>query len=145
MQNICYANIDEPSVIPRYSAKQTARTFLFRVREYYSAGRYPSGIDLRLKSKRYKNGACQNLRLKIFATQTLTNLRFSPDEAQNKPPEHFLFGRFVLVPLVGVEPTRYRYHGILSPARLPISPQRQFNCLKIISYLKIKIKRFRAF
>ena len=30
-----------------------------------------------------------------------------------------------LVPLVGLEPTRYRYHWILSPARLPISPQRQ--------------------
>ena len=29
-----------------------------------------------------------------------------------------------LVPMVGVEPTRYRYHGILSPARLPIPPQR---------------------
>ena len=29
-----------------------------------------------------------------------------------------------MVPLVGVEPTRYRYHGILSPARLPIPPQR---------------------
>ena len=27
---------------------------------------------------------------------------------------------FGLVPVVGVEPTRYRYHGILSPARLPI-------------------------
>ena len=31
-----------------------------------------------------------------------------------------------MVPLVGVEPTRYRYHGILSPARLPIPPQRHF-------------------
>ena len=31
----------------------------------------------------------------------------------------------VMVPLVGVEPTRYRYHWILSPARLPISPQRR--------------------
>ena len=30
-----------------------------------------------------------------------------------------------LVPLVGLEPTRYRYHRILSPARLPVSPQRQ--------------------
>ena len=32
----------------------------------------------------------------------------------------------VMVPLVGLEPTRYRYHWILSPARLPISPQRHF-------------------
>ena len=29
-----------------------------------------------------------------------------------------------LVPVVGVEPTRYRYHGILSPARLPIPSHR---------------------
>ena len=32
----------------------------------------------------------------------------------------------VMVPLVGVEPTRYRYHWILSPARLPIPPQRRY-------------------
>ena len=31
----------------------------------------------------------------------------------------------VMVPLVGVEPTRYRYHWILSPARLPIPSCRQ--------------------
>ena len=30
-----------------------------------------------------------------------------------------------LVPVVGVEPTRYRYHRILSPARLPIPSYRQ--------------------
>ncbi len=30
-----------------------------------------------------------------------------------------------MVPLAGVEPARYHYHWILSPARLPISPQRQ--------------------
>ena len=29
-----------------------------------------------------------------------------------------------MVPAVGVEPTRYRYHGILNPARLPIPPRR---------------------
>src|SRR5690242_542171 len=29
-----------------------------------------------------------------------------------------------LVPTEGVEPTRYRYHWILSPARLPIPPRR---------------------
>ena len=34
-------------------------------------------------------------------------------------------GAFFLVPLIGVEPIRYRYHRILSPARLPIPPQRQ--------------------
>ena len=34
---------------------------------------------------------------------------------------------FSVVPLVGVEPTRYRYHGILSPARLPIPPQRHYS------------------
>ncbi len=37
-----------------------------------------------------------------------------------------------MVPLVGVEPTRYRYHGILSPARLPIPPQRRlFSSVRI--------------
>ena len=37
-----------------------------------------------------------------------------------------------LVPMVGVEPTRYCYHGILSPARLPIPPHRRKYCLTII-------------
>ena len=30
-----------------------------------------------------------------------------------------------MVPKVGIEPTRYCYHRILSPARLPIPPLRQ--------------------
>ena len=34
--------------------------------------------------------------------------------------------RFALVPKAGLEPARYRYHWILSPARLPISPLRRF-------------------
>lgn len=29
----------------------------------------------------------------------------------------------ILVPLAGLEPARYRYRWILSPLRLPISPQ----------------------
>ncbi len=32
-----------------------------------------------------------------------------------------------MVPEAGVEPARYRYHGILSPARLPIPSFRQKN------------------
>ncbi len=32
----------------------------------------------------------------------------------------------LLVPVIGVEPIRYHYHRILSPARLPIPPHRQF-------------------
>ena len=47
-------------------------------------------------------------------------------QGQNKRPERKLApGPSLMVPVVGVEPTRYRYHWILSPARLPISPQRQ--------------------
>ena len=38
-----------------------------------------------------------------------------------------------LVPVVGVEPTRYRYHWILSPARLPIPSYRRMTN-GIISY-----------
>ena len=44
---------------------------------------------------------------------------------------------FSVVPLVGVEPTRYRYHGILSPARLPIPPQRHYSVrCKIFSRIR---------
>ena len=54
----------------------------------------------------------------------LTN-EFAPSitAPKEKRTRRALFS-FLLVPLVGVEPTRYRYHGILSPARLPIPPQR---------------------
>ena len=45
----------------------------------------------------------------------------APSTARKKRPQGALF----LVPLIGVEPIRYRYHRILSPARLPIPPQRQ--------------------
>ena len=34
-----------------------------------------------------------------------------------------------MVPKTGVEPVRYRYHGILSPACLPIPPLRQLELL----------------
>ena len=47
---------------------------------------------------------------------------------------------FFLVPVVGVEPTRYRYHGILSPARLPIPPHRQIYYQNIITHLIYVVK-----
>ena len=34
-------------------------------------------------------------------------------------------GSFILVPLTGIEPVRSKDRGILSPLRLPVSPQRQ--------------------
>lgn len=43
---------------------------------------------------------------------------------------------FSLVPVIGVEPIRYHYHGILSPARLPIPPHRRTNKLYIIAVKK---------
>ena len=48
-----------------------------------------------------------------------------------------------LVPVVGVEPTRYRYHWILSPARLPIPSYRR--TYDIISQDLEKIKYFFTF
>lgn len=47
-----------------------------------------------------------------------------------------------MVPLVGVEPTRYRYHGILSPARLPIPPQRHFFSKRFESFFSRFISAF---
>ena len=45
--------------------------------------------------------------------------RHAKKDLAHKVPSLFL------VPLIGVEPIRYHYHRILSPARLPIPPQRQ--------------------
>ena len=47
---------------------------------------------------------------------------FSP-KAKKKPEQSGLCSD--VVPVVGVEPTRYHYHRILSPARLPIPPYRR--------------------
>ena len=43
-----------------------------------------------------------------------------------------------MVPLTGFEPVRYRYRGILSPLRLPVSPQRH---RKIIAKRRQEVKR----
>ena len=50
-----------------------------------------------------------------------------------------------LVPVVGVEPTRYRYHWILSPARLPIPSHRLISMhLIILPYFCRFVKSFSA-
>ena len=54
------------------------------------------------------------------STSCVQNRR-SPSWA--KDPHVKLFN--YLVPKAGIEPARYCYHGILSPARLPIPPLRQ--------------------
>ena len=71
----------------------------------------------------------------------------------SKPNEHILYAIAVtkkiilplskmipLVPVIGVEPIRYRYHWILSPARLPIPSHRRIAF--IIFHLFEKIKPF---
>ena len=50
---------------------------------------------------------------------------------------------FLMVPKAGLEPARYRYHWILSPARLPISPLRQFfqnSCILLRILLKLSVE-----
>lgn len=51
---------------------------------------------------------------------------------KEKAPVAIRLQGFSVVPVVGVEPTRYRYHGILSPARLPIPSHRRVVCSFII-------------
>ena len=47
----------------------------------------------------------------------------------------------ILVPVAGVEPARYRYHWILSPARLPIPSHRRIEC----AYCITKLWKFQYF
>ena len=53
--------------------------------------------------------------------------RFDPATNDTKHKGHPCGCPLCLVPVVGVEPTRYRYHWILSPARLPIPSHRRMN------------------
>ena len=48
--------------------------------------------------------------------------------------------RTQLVPVAGVEPARYRYHWILSPARLPIPSHRQVHCILATKVLYTKLE-----
>ena len=50
----------------------------------------------------------------------------------------------VMVPEAGVEPARYRYHWILSPARLPIPSFRRF-AYYIITFLFVLQDVFEIF
>lgn len=38
----------------------------------------------------------------------------------------------ILVPAVGLEPTRYHYQRILNPPRLPIPPRRHINTERLV-------------
>ena len=46
-----------------------------------------------------------------------------------KSPNTIGLSKAYLVPVVGLEPTRYCYHWILSPARLPIPPHRHISII----------------
>ena len=80
-----------------------------------AAGRCPSGIAVSRK-----RGPSARICRQIDEPSVLP-----PSEGKIKTKNDKSFS-VLMVPLVGVEPTRYRYHGILSPARLPIPPQRHF-------------------
>ena len=73
------------------------------------------------------------IRLLISSLQGITNALLNgqlvpqvrPDmRRQNKTPT-LKEDRGFVVPLIGLEPIRYFYRGILSPLRLPIPPQRR--------------------
>ena len=55
--------------------------------------------------------------------------RVRPHTGVKKEVPPHLWRYLFLVPVIGVEPIRYRYHWILSPARLPIPSHRRMNCL----------------
>ncbi len=67
--------------------------------------------------------------------------RFAPFPPTQQERGLLLKSSFLLVPVVGVEPTRYRYQRILSPSRLPIPSYRR-NYPIIISRCFSKIKCF---
>ena len=83
-----------------------------------------AGRGLRIGAKLFEHEPCPHEETK--ENTILAGSRFEPPKQYQKEhtPKCVLF----LVPLVGLEPTRYRYHWILSPARLPISPQRRQQC-----------------
>ena len=51
-------------------------------------------------------------------------------------------GWAILMPATGIEPVRCRHHRILSPARLPVPPRRQFNGQRWIRTTEAICSRF---
>ena len=66
--------------------------------------------------------------------------RSPPTSKAPKKERHRKGASLFLVPEAGVEPARYRYHWILSPARLPIPSFRRTHI--IIAYKTQKIKSY---
>ena len=80
----------------------------------------------------------------LLPKQARYQLRYTPifclkDVRVSKPLK--FWASTVLVPVTGVEPVRYRYHWILSPARLPIPSHRQISLIHyIIKFYKNQYK-----
>ena len=64
------------------------------------------------------------LRLVAFALRARLSGYFVPILLNHKINPPINGWVYLMVPAVGFEPTRYRYRGILSPVRLPVSPRR---------------------
>ena len=62
----------------------------------------------------------------------------APTHKKQEPPQSG--GSLRMVPVVGVEPTRYCYLRILSPTRLPIPPYRHNECNYNTSFFKNQVK-----
>ena len=83
-------------------------------------GKVDRRVALASNGNRFPGACC-------FATRLipLRGTGFSlPTRRRQKKERQPTVAALFLVPVVGVEPTRYRYHRILSPARLPIPSHR---------------------
>ena len=82
---------------------------------------------------------CYSLRVVSEKRRDITKIHnFQIKGKKKKSPENVMFSRLlVMVPVVGVEPTRYRYHWILSPARLPIPSHRRNGVIIPLKLIKV--------
>ena len=91
------------------------------VQYYYKKYRFNPDCSILKKSPEYKLSpgfSCkEGLKKMSLWTRTLS-IKIK------KEPRAQIGSRPCLVPVIGVEPIRYRYHWILSPARLPIPSHR---------------------
>ena len=112
---------------PLTAAPQKRRTRICPARSSFLSGIAVSRF-LREPSAKICQGKLTNDgNFSFFITISFHFAASSPlTAAPQKRRAGFILLVFSVVPLVGVEPTRYRYHGILSPARLPIPPQRHY-------------------
>ena len=99
-------------------------TYLAYLKSMLKTERERGSFNLVRQSNPYSNPFSPRPRAQRSGSRPKKEKEPRPAQFAAKAGNGAVRGPFDVVPVAGVEPARYRYHGILSPARLPIPSHR---------------------